>query len=145
MNVSSCRIIDLPKVSDPRGNLTFIEGMRHIPFEIRRIYYLYDVPGGETRGGHAHRTLEQFLISASGSFDVVVDDGTNRSRIHLERSYYGLYIPSGVWRELDNFSTGSICLVLASEFYTEADYIREYPEFLTYRAKHPRDSAFGTD
>lgn len=138
-------MIDLPKVSDPRGNITFIEGTRHIPFEIRRVYYLYDVPGGETRGGHAHRTLEQFLISASGSFDVVVDDGMNRSRFHLERSYYGLYIPSGVWRELDNFSTGSICLALASEFYSEEDYIREYSEFLTYRANQPRDRARGTD
>lgn len=137
MDLSECQIIDLPKISDPRGNITFIESTRHIPFEIRRVYYLYDVPGGESRGGHAHRTLEQFLISASGSFDVIVDDGTNRRRFHLERSYYGIYIPSGVWREMDNFSTGSVCLVLASDFYNEEDYIREYSEFMAYIQNQP--------
>jgi hypothetical protein len=133
--LSSCRIIQLPKISDSRGNITFIESTNHIPFEIERVYYLYDVPGGETRGGHAHRNLEQFLISANGSFDVVLDDGSARQRIHLSRPYYGLYIISGVWRELENFSSGSVCLVLASEPYAEDDYIREYSEYLRYLEK----------
>jgi dTDP-4-dehydrorhamnose 3,5-epimerase-like enzyme len=137
MDLSACRIIDLPKISDARGNITFIEGTHHIPFGIKRVYYLYDVPGGETRGGHAHRGLEQFLISASGSFDVVLDDGTARKRFHLNRSYYGLYIPPGIWRELENFSSGSVCLVLASEFYEPEDYIREYSTFIEY-ARVPR-------
>lgn len=129
MSISECKIIDLPKVSDRRGNLTFIEQNRHIPFEIKRVYYLYDVPGGEERGGHAHRRLQQFIIAASGSFDVILNDGSDEMRFHLNRSYYGLYVPTMVWRELDNFSSGSVCLVLASELYDEADYIREYEEF----------------
>lgn len=129
MNKSNCKIIDLPKITDQRGNLTFIEGNRHIPFEIKRVYYLYDVPGGETRGGHAHKTLQQFIIAANGSFDVILDDGTERKRFHLNRSYYGLLIPSMTWRELDNFSSGSFCLVLASENYDEKDYIRDYDTF----------------
>lgn len=124
------RIIELPKVSDPKGNLTFIEGERHVPFEIRRVYYTYDVPGGETRGGHSHRALEEFIVAASGSFDVVIDDGTERRRFSLNRSYYGLYVPTMMWRELENFSTGSVCLVLASDVYDEADYTREYGDFL---------------
>jgi dTDP-4-dehydrorhamnose 3,5-epimerase-like enzyme len=132
MDLSACRIIDLPKISDARGNITFIEGTHHIPFGIKRVYYLYDVPGGETRGGHAHRGLEQFLISASGSFDVVLDDGASRKRFNLNRSYYGLYIPPGIWRELENFSSGSVCLVLASEFYEPEDYIRDYSTFIEY-------------
>jgi dTDP-4-dehydrorhamnose 3,5-epimerase-like enzyme len=122
-------IIQLPKVEDARGNLTFIEENRHIPFEIKRVYYLYDVPGGETRGGHAHKQLQQFIIAASGSFDVVLDDGSSRERYHLNRSYYGLYIPPMTWREIDNFSSGSVCLVLASEYFSEPDYIREYDVF----------------
>lgn len=129
MNLLKCKMIDLPKILDARGNLTFIEASRHVPFEIRRVYYLYDVPGGATRGGHAHRNLEQFIIAAMGSFDVILDDGIKRQRFHLNRSYYGLYIPSMVWRELDNFSSGSVCLVLASEFYEEDDYIRDYETF----------------
>ena len=129
MSLSECRIIELPKVADRRGNLTFIEECRQIPFEIKRVYYLYDVPGGEERGGHAHRQLQQFIIAASGSFDVILDDGFERKRFHLNRSYYGLYLPSMIWRELDNFSSGSVCLVLASEFYDEEDYMRDYDKF----------------
>jgi len=124
------KIIDLPKVADHRGNLTFIEASRHVPFEIRRVYYLYDVPGGSVRGGHAHKALHQFVIAASGSFDVILDDGRSRSRHHLNRSYYGLYVPPMTWRELDNFSSGSVCLVLASQLYEEDDYIRDYEAFL---------------
>ena len=128
-NLSECRIMGLPKVDDARGNLTFIEEDSHVPFKIKRVYYLYDIPGGESRGGHAHKKLEQFIIAANGSFDVVIDDGYNSMRFHLNRSYYGLYIPRMVWRELDNFSSGSVCLVLASEHYEEEDYIRNYDEF----------------
>jgi len=127
--ISECRLVYLPKVDDVRGNLTFIEENQHIPFPIRRVYYLYDVPGGESRGGHAHKELEQFIIAANGSFDVVLDDGDNKERYHLNRSYYGLYIPKMVWRELDNFSSGSVCLVLASQLFDEGDYIREYDNF----------------
>ena len=129
MTLSNCKIIDLPKVTDRRGNLTFIEENRHIPFGIKRVYYLYDVPGGETRGGHAHKRLQQFIIAASGSFDVILDDGVERNRFHLNRSYYGLYVPQMIWRELDNFSSGSVCLVMASELYGEDDYIRDYEIF----------------
>jgi dTDP-4-dehydrorhamnose 3,5-epimerase-like enzyme len=130
VTVDDCAIIDLPKITDPRGNLTFIEAPRHVPFEIRRVYYLYDVPGGETRGGHAHHKLQQFVIAASGSFDVVVDDGARRKSFFLNRSYYGLYIPRMIWREIENFSSGSICLVLASEPYDESDYVRDHDAFV---------------
>ncbi len=129
MPLADVKLLELPKIADPRGNLTFIEGMKHVPFEISRVYYLYDVPGGETRGGHAHRTLEQFIIAAMGSFDVLLDDGFDRKRVFLNRSYYGLYVPRMVWRELENFSSGSVCLVLASHPYDEADYYRSYEEF----------------
>lgn len=125
MNLSKCKIIELPKITDVRGNLTFIEQNNHVPFEIKRVYYLYDVPGGESRGGHAHKQLQQFIIAAMGSFDVILDDGFEKKRFHLNRSYYGLYIPRMVWRELDNFSSGSVCLVLASELYEQDDYIRD--------------------
>jgi len=130
--VSKCRLIELPRVEDKRGNLTFIEENRHIPFQIKRVYYLYDVPGGESRGGHAHKQLQQFIIAANGSFDVVLDDGSSVERHHLNRSYYGLYIPTMVWRELDNFSSGSVCLVLASSYFDEQDYIRDYDVFRSY-------------
>ncbi|MFZ1830939.1 MAG: FdtA/QdtA family cupin domain-containing protein [Candidatus Competibacteraceae bacterium] len=130
MSISDCRIIGLPQVHDPRGNLTFIEGGRHVPFEIRRVYYLYDVPGGAERGGHAHRELQQLVIAMSGSFDVILDDGYIRQRFHLNRSYYGLYIRTMVWREIDNFSSGSVCMVLASNYYDETDYYRDYKDFL---------------
>ena len=130
MKLEHAHLVDLPKIADPRGNLTFVEGMNHVPFDIRRVYYLYDVPGGETRGGHAHRNLEQFIIAANGSFDVVLRDGYNQKKFFLNRSYYGLYVPRMVWRELENFSSGSVCLVLASQPYDESDYYRDYPEFL---------------
>lgn len=129
ITIRDCSIINLPKVSDPRGNLTFIEGGRHLPFEFKRIFYLYDVPGGAWRAGHALKTCHQFLIAASGSFDVILDDGVERQRFHLNRSYYGLYIPPLIWREIDNFSSGSVSLVLASEFYDEQDYFRDYKDF----------------
>jgi hypothetical protein len=128
---TGCRLVTLPRVTDPRGNLTFIEGGDHVPFDIQRVYYLYDVPGGESRGGHGHEALEQLIVAASGSLDVVVDDGTHRERFFLNRSYYGLYVPRMVWRELDNFSSGSVCLVLASQHYDEDDYYRDYDEFVT--------------
>jgi len=129
MPVGDCRLIDLPRITDPRGNLTFVEGTRHIPFEIRRVFYLYDVPGGESRAGHANREAEQFIIAASGSFDIIVDDGTQRSKFFLNRSYHGLYVPAMIWRELENFSSGSVCLVLTSTFYEAADYHRDYEVF----------------
>ena len=130
MSLDSCILIDFPRVEDVRGNLTFIEGNRHVPFDIKRVYYLYDVPGGATRGGHAHKTLQQLLVAMSGSFDVVLDDGHERKRFHLNRSYFGLYIPPMVWRELDNFSSGSVCMALASDFFSEEDYFRDYHSFL---------------
>ena len=123
--ISKCKLIDLPKVNNVKGNLTFIEENEHVPFPIKRVYYLYDVPGGESRGGHAHKSLEQFIIAANGSFDVILDDGNNKESYHMNRSYYGLYIPKMIWRVLDNFSSGSVCLVLASEFFCEDDYIRK--------------------
>lgn len=130
MSLEDCRIIDLPKISDPRGNLTFIEGGHHLPFQIKRVYYLYDVPGGATRAGHGHKTLEQFMIAMSGSFDVKLDDGRARKQYHLNRSHYGLYISPMIWREIDNFSSGSVCMVLASDFFQEQDYHRDYQEYL---------------
>jgi len=133
MNIDLCKIIELPKINDPRGNLTFIEANRHIPFYINRVYYLYDVPGGSERGGHAHKELHQFIIAMSGSFDVLLDDGKDKKRMHLNRSYYGLYVCPMIWRELDNFSSGSVCMVLASHEYDEADYFRDYAEFMRAR------------
>jgi WxcM-like, C-terminal len=130
MSLDKCRIIDLPKINDPRGNLTFIEGGRHVPFEIKRVYYLYDVPGGAERGGHAHRDLHQLIIAMSGSFDVILNDGKQQKRFHLNRSYFGLYVCPMIWRELDNFSSGSVSMVLASNFYDAADYYRNFDEFV---------------
>ena len=135
MTNNPARIIDLKKISDPKGNLTPIEGGVDVPFEIRSSFYTYDIPGGETRGGHAHVRMEQFIIAVSGSFEVTLDDGTERTSFFLNRSYYGLYVPPMVWRELVNFSSGSVCLVFASERFDESDYIRDHDQFLaTVRA-----------
>ena len=130
MNLNDCKLIDLPKIAEPRGNLTFIEGGRHVPFDIKRVYYLYDVPGGSERGGHAHKELSQLIVAMSGSFDVILKDGKKEARYHLNRSYNGLYVCPMIWRELDNFSSGSVCMVLASNFYNESDYYREYADYL---------------
>lgn len=127
--IPGCKLIYLPKILDHRGNMTFIEGSRHIPFDIKRVFYLYDVPGGAERAGHAHKDLEQFLIGVSGSLDVVIDNGSKRKRVHLNRSYYGLYLTSMIWRELENFSSGSVCLSLASKYYDQNNYYRDYKEF----------------
>lgn len=134
MGLEACRRIDLPKIADPRGNLTFIEGSAHVPFEIKRVYYLYDVPGGAERGGHAHKGLHQLIVALSGSFDVVLNDGDGEKRYHLNRSYHGLYICPMIWRRLDNFSSGGVCLVLASNLYDPDDYYRDYTEFLRAKA-----------
>lgn len=128
--INNCQILELPKIKDPRGNLTFIESGKHIPFDIQRVYYLYDVPGGAERGGHAHRELHQLIIAMSGSFDILLDDGYEKKQFNLNRSYYGLYICPMIWRSIDNFSSGSVCMVLASNLYDEADYYRNYEEFL---------------
>lgn len=130
MGIENCRIIELPKIEDRRGNLTFVEASRHVPFDFSRVYYLYDVPGGSERGGHAHKTLHQFVVAMSGSFDVILDGGLTKQRFHLNRSYYGLYICPMIWRTMDNFSSGSVCLVLASDPYDELDYIRDYDDFI---------------
>jgi dTDP-4-dehydrorhamnose 3,5-epimerase-like enzyme len=144
LSVQSPRIINLPKITDRRGNLTFIEANRHIPFSFRRVYYLYDVPAGAIRGGHAHKKLEQFVIAASGSFTVVIDDGKKRQKFFLNRPHYGLYIPRMVWRELEDFSSGSICVVLASEEYEESDYYRSYKRFLKALKEQQRSSVSGS-
>ena len=123
-------IIQLPKFLDARGNLSFVQQMDHIPFEIRRTYWLYDVPGGECRGGHAYKENQEFIVALSGSFDVVLDDGTEKKTFTLNRSYYGLYVPKGLWREMDNFSTNSLALVLSSTDYDSNDYVRDYDVFL---------------
>lgn len=130
MSLEDCNIIELPRINDPRGNLTFIEGGRHIPFDIKRVYYLYDVPSGATRAGHGHQALAQVIIAMSGSFDVTLDDGAKQRLYHLNRSYYGLYVAPMMWREINNFSSGSVCMVLASEFYDPSDYFYEYEDFL---------------
>lgn len=128
--IEHCRLIDLPRITDPRGNLTFVEADRHIPFAIRRVYYLYDVPGGAERGAHGHRELQQLIIAMSGSFDIQLDDGFGKKTFHMNRSYYGLYVSPMIWREIDNFSSGAVCMVLASEYYDEQDYYRNYEQFI---------------
>ena len=131
--VENCKLIELPKIHNPAGNLTVIQNGNFLPFDVKRVYYLYDVPGGSERGGHAHKKLYQLLIAVSGSFDVVVDDGKEKKKVQLNRPYYGLLIPPGIWREIINFSSGSVCLVLASHKYDETDYIRDYKEFKKYK------------
>ena len=130
MKLKDVKIIELPKFTDPRGNLSFVEQSNHIPFEISRTYWIYDVPGGEARGGHAFRKNEEFIVALSGAFDVIVDDGENKKRFTLNRSYYGLYVPAGLWREMENFSTNSLALEFGSIHYDVNDYIRNYDEFL---------------
>lgn len=130
MSIRDCSLIELPKIVDPRGNLTFVEENRHIPFAMKRVYYLYDVPNMSQRGGHAHKTLQQLLICLSGSFDILLDDGIERKTIPMNKPNVGLLIVPGIWREMTNFSSGSVCLVLASDFYQESDYYRNYEEFI---------------
>ncbi|XLZ69012.1 FdtA/QdtA family cupin domain-containing protein [Massilia sp. SR12] len=136
--LDECRLIELPRHNDPRGNLSVIESNVQIPFDIKRVYYLYDVPGGSARAGHGHRELQQFIVAMSGSFDVIVDDGHGRKKISLNRSYYGLYIPKLMWREVENFSSGAVCMVLASTMYDPDDYFHDYDEFKAQVARpHP--------
>ncbi len=130
MSLNDCHILRLPVISNPKGNLTFIEQRNHIPFDIQRVYYLYDVPGGAERGGHAHKALHQLIIAMSGSFDITLDDGREKKKFHLNRSYEGLYVCPMIWREIDNFSSGSVLMVLASNLYEEDDYYRDYNEFM---------------
>ena len=130
MSIKDVKIVELPKFTDPRGNLSFVEQLNHIPFEIKRTYWIYDVPGGENRGGHAFRQNEEFIVALSGAFDVIIDDGVEKKMITLNRSYYGLYVPAGLWREIENFSTNSLALEFGSIHYDENDYVRDYEEFL---------------
>ena len=133
MSIKDVKIIELPKFADPRGNLSFVEQEKHIPFVIRRTYWLYDVPGGECRGGHAYKENQEFIVALSGSFDVVLDDGTEKKKFTLNRSYYGLYVPKGLRREMENFSTNSLAMILSSTDYDANDYVRDYDEFLTLK------------
>jgi dTDP-4-dehydrorhamnose 3,5-epimerase-like enzyme len=128
-SVADCRVISLPKIEDARGNLTFIEGGGHVDFEIKRVYYLWDLPEGAERGGHAHRSITQLIIAAAGSFDVILDDGRDRKRVHLDAADSALYLPRMVWREMENFAANSICLVLASAHFDESEYIRDYDDY----------------
>ena len=130
VTVEDVKIIELPKFADPRGNLSFVEQLNHIPFEIKRTYWIYDVPGGENRGGHAFRKNDEFIVALSGAFDVIVDDGKEKKRFALNRSYYGLYIPAGLWRTMENFSTNSLALEFGSIHYDRADYVEDYDQFL---------------
>jgi len=134
--VDDCRLLELPRMQSAAGSITPVEGGREVPFAIERVYYLYDVPGGESRGGHAHRALQQLIVAVMGSFDIVLDDGASRKTVRLDRAYQGLLIRPMVWRELENFSSGAICLVLASEVYLEQDYIRDYQAFLAAASAH---------
>ncbi|MFN3951081.1 MAG: sugar 3,4-ketoisomerase [Thermaurantimonas sp.] len=136
LNLSMPQIIPLPKFEDPRGNLSFIEEFKHIPFKIERVYWIYDVPGGQVRGGHAFKQQQELIVALSGSFDVVVDDGKVKQTFSLNRSYYGLYIPNGLWRQMQNFSTNALAMVLSSTYFSEEDYIRNYHEYLTYCNEH---------
>jgi hypothetical protein len=131
-------VLQLPKTGNPAGNITAINNQNEIPFDIKRVYYLYDVPGGEARGGHAHRELHQLILASSGSFNVDITDGTSNRTLHLNRPYNALYMPPGIWRELNNFSSGSITLVLASEIYLKEDYIRDFQEYLSFKNLNPQ-------
>ena len=139
--VDNIRLVELPKIYDPRGNITFLESHRHVPFKIKRSYWIYDVPGGEVRGGHAYRQLEEFIISLSGSFDVVLDDGDNRRKFSLNRSYFGLYIPRMIWRHFENYSTNAVSLILSSRPYEEDDYLRNYEQYLNINKATPHDQS----
>lgn len=134
LSIDDVKLIELPKFADPRGNLSFVEQMNHIPFEIKRTYWIYDVPGGEARGGHAFRKNEEFIVALSGAFDVIVDDGKEKKRFALNRSYYGLYIPAGLWRTMENFSTNSLALEFGSIHYDRADYVEDYDQFLKLKS-----------
>jgi hypothetical protein len=132
--VFECSLVQLPKIHNPAGNITAVNNQTEIPFDVKRVYYVYDVPGGEARGGHAHKELQQFIVAASGSFDIILNDGKVKRTFNLSRPYMGVFVPPGIWRELDNFSSGAICLVLASHVYQEEDYIREYDRFIHYKS-----------
>ncbi|MCK9159092.1 MAG: FdtA/QdtA family cupin domain-containing protein [Bacteroidaceae bacterium] len=134
MKISEAKIINLPKILDRRGNLSIIEEMKNIPFKIERTYWIYDVPGGETRGAHAYKENQEFIVALSGSFDVILDDGKEKKTFSLNRSYYGLYVPKGLWRQMNNFSTNALALILASTKYHANDYIRNYDEFLKIKS-----------
>ena len=134
MSIKDVKIIELPKFADPRGNLSFVEQLNHIPFEIKRTYWIYDVPGGESRGGHAFRQNQEFIVALSGAFDVIVDDGKEKKVFNMNRSYYGLYIPAGLWREMANFSTNSLALEFGSIHYDRADYVEDYEQFLNLKS-----------
>ena len=136
-SVYNCSVIALPKIHNRAGNITALENLKNIPFEVKRVYYLYDVPGGEGRGGHAHKELHQFIIAVSGAFNVILDDGINKKVVHLDRSYFGLHIVPGIWRELIDFSSGAICLTLASEKFSEFDYIRNHKDFFNWKHENP--------
>ncbi len=134
MNIYDCAIVELPRIENPAGNITPVHNSENIPFEVKRVFYLYDIPGGESRGAHAHKECHQFIIAASGSFEVVLDDGKNKRTVTLNRPYYGLHIPPGIWAAEQGFSSGAICLVLASHKYEESDYIRDYDDYLKCKA-----------
>ena len=136
MSLQKCTIYELPRIKDLRGNLTFIEENRHIPFDIRRVYYIYNVPDGAKRGGHAHKTLHQMIIAMSGSFDIHLDDGYNKKTIHLDQAYTGLYVCPMIWREIDKFSSNALCMILASDYYDEKEYYREYKKFINNVIRH---------
>jgi len=138
MSLKDVIIINLPKIEDPRGNLSIIEEEKNIPFKIERSYWIYDVPGGQKRGGHAFKEQQEFIVALSGSFDVVIDDGKEKKIFSLNRSYYGLYIPAGLWRQMENFSTNSLAMVLSSTQFSEDDYIRDYTEFLNHKSNEKK-------
>lgn len=134
MTISESKIIDFPKILDDRGNLSFFQGSDQVPFEIKRVYWIYDVPGGDKRGGHAYKELEEIIVALSGSFDVILNDGVDEQKYSLNRSYYGLYVPKGMWRQLENFSTNALALIVANAEYDESDYIRNFEDFKSFKA-----------